>query len=438
MPFRIGLSGLNAASADLKVTGNNISNSGTTGFKESRAEFADVFSQAYGGITKTAIGSGVRLAATPQQFSQGNIEYTENSLDLAINGQGFFVLNDGGSQVYTRAGAFQVDRDGYVVNSGGQRLQVFAPVEEGKTDTTFNTGKLTDLKLDFGDNAPTATTKIDSTINLRSDATQIMEADGVTPVTFDSTDPKTYNYSTSLTLYDSLGTPRTATMYFVKTADPLVWESHVQLDGAIDPTVFPAPDPQTLTFDSNGKLVDPTAAVDYEFDMTNYEPVNGATIGPIDTTATPPAGTNIVSIDYSGVTQYGTAYSVSDLSQDGYTTGRLTGFDVDQSGVVFARYSNGHSAELGEVALANFANPQGLGQVGDNNWVATYAAGDPVYGDPGTSNLGTIQSGGLEASNVDIAEELVNLITAQRNFQANAQTITTADTITQTVINMVK
>jgi len=359
-------------------------------------------------------------------------------LDLAINGQGFFVLNDGGSQVYTRAGAFQVDRDGYVVNSGGQRLQVFAPVEEGKTDTTFNTGKLTDLKLDFGDNAPTATTKIDSTINLRSDATQIMEADGVTPVTFDSTDPKTYNYSTSLTLYDSLGTPRTATMYFVKTADPLVWESHVQLDGAIDPTVFPAPDPQTLTFDSNGKLVDPTAAVDYEFDMTNYEPVNGATIGPIDTTATPPAGTNIVSIDYSGVTQYGTAYSVSDLSQDGYTTGRLTGFDVDQSGVVFARYSNGHSAELGEVGLANFANPQGLGQVGDNNWVATYAAGDPVYGDPGTSNLGTIQSGGLEASNVDIAEELVNLITAQRNFQANAQTITTADTITQTVINMVK
>lgn len=438
MPFRIGLSGLNAASADLEVTGNNIANTGTTGFKESRAEFADVFAQAYGGIAKTAIGSGVRLAATTQQFSQGNIEYTENALDLAINGEGFFVLNDDGGRVYSRAGAFQVDRDGYVVNSEGQRLQVYPPVEEGVADTTFNAGALSDLQLQFGDNSPRATADVNATVNLASDASQPVDSSGTPIATIDITDPNTYNYSTSVTVYDSLGTPRNMTMYFYKTANPLEWNVYAELDGG-DPTVTVPTNTITVTFDSNGNIdTTNTTGLPWKptFDLTNYDPKNGATIGPLDTTQTPAVGTGEVTVDLSGLTQYGTKYSVSDLSQDGYTTGRLNGFDVDQSGVVFARYTNGQSAVLGKVVLANFKNPQGLQQLGDNNWAETYAAGDPIYGDPGTSNLGLIQSGGLEASNVDLAEELVNLITAQRNFQANAQTISTADEVTQTIINI--
>ncbi len=232
MPLRIGLSGLNAASADLKVIGNNIANTATTGFKESRAEFADVYAQSYGSICKTAIGSGVRLAATTQQFSQGNIEYTDNALDLAINGEGFFVLDDNGSRVYSRAGAFEVDRDGYVVNNQGQRLQVYAANEKGTT-TTFNTGALTDLQLDFGDQAPSATTEVSASINLRSDAddSRLMRWD--TALEFDVTDPDTYNYSTSVTLYDSLGTPRTMTMYFSKTETALEWEVYTVMEGAL-------------------------------------------------------------------------------------------------------------------------------------------------------------------------------------------------------------
>lgn len=439
MPFRIGLSGLNAAAADLEVTGNNIANTGTVGFKESRAEFADVFAQAYGGISKTAIGSGVRLAATTQQFSQGNLEYTENSLDLGINGEGFFVLEDADGISYTRAGAYQVDRNGYVVNSEGQRLQVYPPITEGTTETMFDNGNLSDLQLEFGDNPPQATTDISTTLNLRSDAVYIPDpedtGDPPAMVEFDHTDPSTYNYSSSITVYDSLGTPRTMTLYFQKTETELEWNVYAELDGwnGDSPNTLEG---QTVLFDSNGQLAPGQADVlDFDFDLTagEYDPVNGATIGPLDDSG---EATGIMSVDIGGMTQYGTSYSVSELSQNGFTTGKLTGYDVDQTGVVFARYSNGQAAALGQVVLANFANPQGLQQLGDNTWAETYAAGDPLYGAPGSSNLGLIQSGALEASNVDIAEQLVNLITAQRNYQANAQTISTADEVTQTIINI--
>ncbi len=429
MPFRIGLSGLQAAAADLEVTGNNIANVATVGFKESRAEFANVYSEAYAYINKISIGSGVRLAAVTQQFSQGNLEYTQNALDLGINGQGFFVVEDASGLYYTRNGAFQVDRDGYVVNTFGQRLQVFPPNIGiiGVTKTTFDTGRLEDLKLDFGDISPKATTEINAQINLRSDATQPVDADGE-PIEFSIDNPDSYNYSTSLTVYDSLGTPRVLTLYFVKGEEPLNWTAYASLDGS-EPIQF------DITFDSNGNLSSENS-IELEFDMTAIDPNNGATIGPLDPNADPPVGTNVVTLDISKLTQYGTQYSVSDLTQDGYTTGRLSSFDVDQNGIVYARYTNGQSQILGQVALANFKNPQGLMQVGDNNWALALAAGDPVYNAPGHSNLGLIQSGALEASNVDLTEELVNLITAQRNFQANAQTISTADQITQTIINL--
>lgn len=442
MPFRIGLSGLQAAAADLKVTGNNIANTATVGFKESRAEFADVYSQSYAYINKTAIGGGVRLAATTQQFSQGNLEYTQNALDLGINGEGFFVIRqDAGedAMAYTRNGAFQVDREGYVVNVDGQRLQVYSPKDPNSTDPEFNVGTLSDLRLPLGeDSPPSATTEIKTHLNLRSDA----EEPAVTPAAFfpdpadpaaaKVPDPDSYNYSTALTVYDSLGNPRELTMYFVRGEDPLNWDVYV---GMVDDAGYiqnaSEDSPVPIVFDSNGNLVsvngnavpDNPATFNIEFPAGADFEDNGA--APITAV-----------IDLTGTTQYGTKYSVNELSQDGYTTGRLSGFDVDQTGVVFARYTNGQSEMLGQVAMANFQNPQGLQQLGDNNWAESFNSGQPVYDTPGNGRYGAIQSGALEASNVDLAEELVDLITAQRNYQANAQTISTADEITQTIINI--
>ncbi len=407
MPFRIALSGLNAASADLKVTGNNVANAGTVGFKQSRAEFADVYAVTFQGLGDTAIGGGVRLARVAQQFTQGNIDFTQNALDLAINGEGFFVLSDSGSRLYTRAGAFSVDREGYVVNAVGQRLQVF-PANAGGG---FNTGALSDLRLDTSEGAPSATTKVTAALNLNAGETAL----GGAASDIDITDPTTYNYSTSITVYDSLGQAHTATIYFRKISNNN-WATALAIDGS---RVGDGSD--DLTFTSTGAI--DTTATTLPITYGSYTPTNGA------------AAMNI-SFDYAKATQYGTNYAVNSLSQDGYTTGRLSGIDIDSTGVVFARYTNGQSKELGKVALARFPNPQGLEQRGDTVWAETYASGDVLYGEAGTGTFGVIQSGALEASNVDIAEQLVNLITAQRNFQANAQVITTADTVTQTIINI--
>ncbi|WP_373025236.1 flagellar hook protein FlgE [Thioalkalivibrio sp.] len=409
MPFNIGLSGLNAAQADLQTTGNNVSNSGTTGFKRSRAEFGDVFAQSFGGISQTAIGSGTRLQAVTQQFSQGRTEFTENGLDLAINGEGFFALNDQGSTVYSRAGEFQVNRDGFLVNNQGQELQGYPPQDPNSADPDFNTGQLEDIRLQSGEAPPRATTSVEALLNLRSDA----EEPSAAP--FDLNDPDTYNFSTSLTLYDSVGTSRDANIYFVKGANDLEWTAHVGVDGQ-------EYDSFDLTFDGSGSLddVQPDPA---EVTVPSADLGNGA-------------DDLVFEMDFGETTQYGGDFAVNDLNQDGFASGRLTGVDIDESGVAFARFTNGQSTVLGQVAMANFTNPQGLEQVGDNNWAETFSAGEPVFAAPGTGNLGTIQSGALEASNVDIAQELVNLITAQRNFQANAQTISTADQATQTIINI--
>ncbi len=404
MPFRTALSGLNAASSDLRVTGNNIANAGTTGFKGSRAEFADIFATAYGGVGRTAIGTGVRLSAVTQQFSQGNIDFTGSNLDMALSGRGFFVLDDGGARSYTRDGSFQVDRDGFVVNSGGKRLQAY-PLQD-RLSGTFNTGQLDDLRLATTESAPGATSRVEASLNLRATAEDLSEVD------FDADDPNTYSFSTSLTVYDSLGQSHVATLFF-RNVGNLEWEANLAIDGQ------PVGDAQSLTFAADGSLAAPQDPLQFGA----FTPGNGAEALDIE-------------FDVSQATQFGAADSVSSLRQDGFASGRLTGIDIDDSGVVFARYTNGQSAPLGQVAVASFANPQGLQQVGDNAWVETFAAGDPILGTAGSGDLGTLQSGGLEASNIDIAAELVNLITAQRNFQANAQVISTADTVTQTIINI--
>ncbi len=405
MPFRIALSGLNAASADLNVTANNIANVNTTGYKESRAEFADMFPISSYGLSASATGIGTNVARVAQQFEQGAISTTGNAFDLALSGEGFFTLSDGGSTVYTRAGAFGTDRDGYVVNASGQRLQVFPPIAGG---SGFDTANLTDLRLPTADNPPSASTRLDADLNLPANA--------AVPVTtpFSATDPTSFNHTTSVTVYDSLGVAHPANLYFIKSAAANTWDVQVQIDGT------DVGGPQTLTYSDTGKLLTPAGGL---LTIPGYTPTTGAA-----------AMTLTLGLENS--TQFGSSFGVSSLQQNGYATGRLTGVEITQEGIVQARYTNGQAIPMGQIALANFANPQGLQQLGNSSWGETYSSGQVIRGPAGSTNFGLVQSGALEASNVDLTEQLVNMITAQRNFQANAQMISTADQVTQTILNI--
>jgi flagellar hook protein FlgE len=415
MPFRIALSGLNASSSELRVIGNNIANASTNGFKKSRVEFSDIYPATNLGTSRNAIGAGVEVASVSQQFTQGNVDFTDNNLDLAVSGSGFFRLNDNGSIVYSRNGAFQVDRAGYVVNTSGYRLTAY------QADTSGNiTGAIDDLQLTTTDIPPNETTSLDMVSNLDSRAAEITAA-------FDATDPSTYNHSTSFTSYDSLGNPHVITLYFVHT-DAVNREWNMYMSEGTPPTMVDA-DPGTavgtgnnarlITFDATGALTS-TATVTSDLVLASAVGANDFDID----------------INLSGTTQYGNNFSVASLVQDGYTTGRLSGIDIGETGVVQARYTNGQSRTLAQVVLANFSNPQGLQQLGETAWAETFDSGAALVGAAGTSSLGLVQSGALEGSNVDLTEQLVNMITAQRNFQANAQVISTADTITQTIINI--
>jgi len=408
MPFRIALSGLNAAQADLNVTANNIANTSTTGFKGSRTEFADLFAVSLQGVSSNASGNGVRVNAVTQQFAQGNIEFTDSNLDLAVSGQGMFVLSDAGALSYTRAGAFQMNREGYVVNAQGQRLQVYPPIAGGGG---FNTGGLGDLRLLTTDSAPQATGNVEYVLNLPGNASP-------PPIgVFNANDPNTFNQATSLTLFDSLGATHTGTMYFTKTAVANQWTARLFIDGqpaGVDGT------PTTLQYSNTGQLTAPAGGI---LGFPAFTPTTGAA----DMT---------INVDLAQSTQFGANFSVNSVTQDGYTTGRLIGIDIGETGIVNARFTNGNSQPLGQVAIANFANPQGLQQLGNTQWAETFASGQSVRGQAGNSGFGLVQSGALESANVDVTEQLVNMITAQRNFQANAQMISTADSITQTIINM--
>lgn len=421
MPFRIALSGLNAASSDLKVTGNNIANASTNGFKSSRAQFADVYATSIGGVSNTAVGGGVRLSSVAQQFAQGNIEFTNNNLDLATNGEGFFVLKDNGSSVYTRAGSFSVDRDGFVVNSNGQQLQVFTPI--GGSSTQFNTGSLASLQISLTEGAPNPTSNVDLALNMSASSTSAGTIAG-----FDPAVPSTYNYSTSYTVYDSLGTQHSSTMYFLKDDTAAnTWHSWLYTDNGTASTNVtqgsPASAYSTMVFNTDGSLATVNGAAGTSVAYNPLAMTNGA-------------ANLALTQEYQKVTQYGGDFAVNSLSQNGFSTGRLTGLDIADNGVVSARYTNGQSTALGKIALANFANVQGMRQLGDTNWAETFNSGGALVGEAGTASFGLIQSGALESSNVDIAEQLINLITAQRNFQANSQVISTADTVTQTIINI--
>jgi flagellar hook protein FlgE len=424
MPFRIALSGLNAASNELRVIGNNVANASTTGFKLSRAEFADVFPANNLGAASNGIGSGVKIASISQQFTQGNIDFTNNNLDLAVSGQGFFRLSDNGETLYTRAGSFGVNDDGYVVNAVNQRLTAYQAGPSGEI-----TGALTDMRIDTADISPNATTMVEVTANLDANVNSFPVYPGGN--LFNRLDPTTYNNSTSSTVYDSLGNPLVATMYYRKTDTPNTWETHLWLTNGsglaseVVPDGAVAGQPASLVFNADGSIATVTPPLGTTKSV-NYQVTSPGT-----------GAANLdIAIDYSTTTQYGSGFGVNALRQDGYTSGQLTGIGIDGTGMVQARYSNGQTRGMGQVVLANFSNPQGLQQMSDTSWAETFTSGPALVGAPGASGLGLIQSGALEGSNVDLTEQLVNMITAQRNFQANAQVITTADTITQTIINI--
>ncbi len=401
MAFKIAVSGLKAASTDLDVTGNNIANSNTVGFKESRAEFADVYAVSNLGSSQDAVGQGVQLAAVAQQFNQGNISFTDNPLDLAISGEGFFSLEASGARAYTRSGQFGIDKDGFVVNSAGQNLLAFG------ASAGSITGAVGPLQLTTSILAPQATASVAVQVNLDA-------GEGVPAGAFDPTDPTTFNKSTSLSVFDSLGAEHLATVYFVKTGTN-AWNTHIRVDNDNTQTLGV----QGATFDSSGNLTAPVGGVSYGA----FTPSNGA--APFT-----------LSYNFAGTTQVGADFGVFSLSQNGYTSGQLSGIDIDQDGTVLARFSNGQTEAQGQVVLANFANPQGLQPISDTNWAETNGSGAPLIGAPGSASLGLLQSGAVEESNVDLSEQLVNMIVAQRNFQANAQMIRAEDEVTQTIINI--
>ncbi len=657
MTFNTAVSGLRAASKDLSVIGNNIANVSTTGFKQSRAEFADVYASAALGSGANTVGNGVAIANIGQQFYQGGIASTNNSLDMAINGNGFFILNDDGATQFSRAGIFGLDQTGFVVNAEQKRLQGFSANAVGTIsgeigDLQIETENLqprqtTDIKalmnVDASQTAPeisgstaqalgaaigvsvagsgngypseaisftdangtitttttsaadsaaviasnlnlqdgvaatastTATMVFDSattsngfqinlnganiadftgnnsltaqdiavninnltnttlrgisatynnatdtliisssrgddlqfSINNTGNATDTLAVTGTSgaavtilgdnsnglnvtvggtldvtmdegitvtstnggtgifdnPIstvnfvdnTFDPADQDTYNHATSMNIFDSLGNSHVMSLYFVKESTPNNWTAYAQIDGEDvgEPnTALPAPQNTEasrasfrLFFNDNGSLDTTTSdpvQITYWNPINDAGIVNGAQTGlTFANGATFPVAEPLTSsnfeIDLSGMTQFGSTFAVNDITQDGYTTGRLTNVDVSQSGIIFARYTNGQSRSLGQVALANFRNQQGLQPIGNSAWVETFTSGNPITGTPGSSSLGALQSGALEESNVDLSEELVSLIEAQRNFQANSKTIQTEDAVTQSIINL--
>lgn len=450
MSFNVALSGLAAANKDLAVTGNNIANVATTGFKGSRAEFADVYSASILGTGGKVAGAGVRTAAISQQFTQGNINHTGNSLDLAINGNGFFAIKAQGQMMYTRAGEFGTDKDGYIINSSGFRLQGYDVGVGGQ----ILQGKKVDMRVDTSNVQPKPTSLIRETINL--DSTAIIP--GVTP--FNPDEPESFNWSTSVPLYDSLGNSHTMTHYFVKgplgapvppaTVGNATWKMYTLVDGRspTDPTQAFDPLNPTMTsevtdleFDSSGRLVLPATG---SFSLSAAGGNQWVPGEIVDNTTNPPtwgasgaiASGNGVTINFSDMTQYNAVSAVTAQNQDGYATGQLSGLNIDESGNMFAAFTNGQSKLIGQVMMVNFSNAQGLKPVGGTAWVETYASGVPIEGMAKTGTFGAIQAGALEESNVDLTAQLVQLIKAQSNYQANAKTVTTESTVMQTTINM--
>ncbi len=423
MAFQQGLSGLSAASKNLEVIGNNVSNANTIGFKASGAQFSDVFASSVNGAGGTTVGIGTKLSSVKQNFTQGNISVTNNPLDLAINGQGFYkVKNALGDEIYTRNGQFSLDGQGFVVNSSGDKLLGYGydPVTKLQLDTT------SPVQLPQRPIAPKGTSTSSLEVNLDARKTA---PPATTP--FDVTDLTSYNDTTSMAVYDQLGGSHTMSVYYRR--DPAVagvpsntWQVYATIDGAQTPAAVPpavsgAP-VGTLSFDPNGVITTGTPT-------TLTIPVAGLA------TSTSSFANNIT-LDMSKTTQYGSGFQVNNLSQDGYQSSAFSSFTVAPDGKITARYVNGQSSDLAKIGLFNFRSPEALQPIGANGWLRTDAAGPEFTPKSDDTAFGKIQSGALEEANLDLTAELVDMITAQRVYQANAQTIKTQDSVLQTLVNL--
>ncbi len=431
MSFQQGISGLNAASRNLEVIGNNIANAATVGAKLSRAEFAGVYASANSAQASSDAGMGVEISSVMQQFTQGPVRTTDNPLDVAINGTGFFQVarSDGSEVAYTRNGQFHMDNQGYVVNSQGMRLQGFAidPVT-GKA-----AGVSGSINLPTQGIAPKTTTTASLGLNLDG---RTAAPTAATPA-FSLTDTASFTSSTAVSVYDQQGNEQVVSLYFRRTAVDNQWEVYAAMNGSAVPAVAGGGAQQPaglLTFNADGTL-NTTASGSLAGgaltpgDLALDLPFSSATLAGGATTAP-------VSVSFAGSTQFGRSFGVTQVSQDGYTAGQLTGFGVTSNGTVEARYSNGKTVGTAQIALADFRNNQGLAPVGGNLWRATPVSGQPALGAPGSANLGLLQGGALEDSNIDVTAQLVEMITAQRAYQANAQTIKTQDQVLQTLVNL--
>ncbi len=491
MSFQQGLSGLNASSKHLDTIGNNVANASTVGFKQSQAQFADMFAVSLSGTGTAQIGTGTKVAAVAQQFTQGNITNTNNPLDTAISGQGFFRVTDvAGAVSYSRNGQFQVDKNGFLVNNQGHKVSGYLP---NATGVIFPAAPVP-LQINSADLTPKQTLNAVVGANLDSRAAVPLTA------VFSSIDPTSYNSSTSLTVYDSLGASHVGSLYFQRqpivpptlvgvptttsavlstvaglavgntitfaapapaqtatisainaatntvtygalalaptagaittNAPSASWKTFLTVDG-VAVAGAATPELATLTFDALGKLASTTPV---------SVPVGKVTSSPLFPGSTTVSTTQALTFDFgsptSATSQYGGNFGVNALTQDGYTSGRLNSISTSVDGTILGRYSNGQSRAMGQVLLANFTSPQGLQPIGNNEWVETATSGGPLVGVPGSGSLGMLQSSATEDSNVDLTAELVNMITAQRVYQANAQTIKAQDQILQTIVSL--
>lgn len=511
MSFQQGLSGLNGAAKSLDVIGNNIANASTVGFKSGQAQFADVYAGSLVGATGNNAGIGVSTSAIAQQFTQGNVESTNNPLDIAINGGGFFRTEQNGVAQYSRNGQFTLDKNGFMENAQGAKLTGYGVSSTGN----ILAGSPAPIQISTADIAPVPTTKVDTQMNLNSGSL----VKTVKP--FNADDPNSYEKQVPIDVYDSLGNSHVMSTYYVKT-DAGKWDVYVATDGventnqaiaaaaqgtsaayadvnakrdawvasssAVPPNANQVAADLAAYAQSAGSMV-AAAATAAGASATSVAAINtaavsgGNTVGysPADVDKTIAAAVSVspvpvghlnfdtngalssalmspqtlplsislpvfpstgsvsnmqIKFNFSGTTQYGAATSEKTTTQDGYTSGHLQRFSAGSDGIILGQYSNGQSKALGQIVLANFVNPNGLSSLGNNAWAETSDSGNPIVGTPNTGSLGTLNSSSVENSNVDLTAELVNMITAQRVYQANAQTIKTQDSVLQTLVNL--
>ncbi len=425
------ISGLNANGVSLSVIGDNVANMNTVGFKRSRVSFGDVLSRAITGIGgNSQIGRGVIVTDVSPIFNQGSFETTSNALDMAIDGDGFFILKNNDATYYTRAGQFKVDKDGYIVNPDGFRVQGYQFTSTGQA-----TGVIGDINISAVNSPPNATTEVLIAANISSESPII--AGG-----FDINDRNnTSNFNTTVTVFDSLGNAHNVTVYFTKTAAN-TWDWNVVANASeVSSTVVSADGTValiasgTITFDTNGALDTESAITYYNTAGDGIDFVGATASQAIDFDF----GTSITTDGGDGLdatTQFGTDSTTLFINQDGYTAGSLTTLNISEDGLITGIFTNGQTKPLAQVALAKFVAPEELVKLGRNLFAESYASGQPVIGEPANSGFGRVLSNSLELSNVDLAEEFITMISAQRGFQANSRIVTTTDDLLQELVNL--